>query len=50
MVLDDRWAGLRDGAFVVRDRPGKVWPVAYDRERERRLWAATDELLQTARR
>ncbi|WP_239080060.1 SDR family NAD(P)-dependent oxidoreductase [Paractinoplanes brasiliensis] len=46
MALDPRWAGLRDGAFVVRDRLTQVEPVAVDPERERRLWAATTELLQ----
>ena len=50
MALDDRWAGLRDGAFVVRDRLAQVWPVAHDRAREQRLWAATAELLKAARR
>ncbi|GIM93146.1 SDR family NAD(P)-dependent oxidoreductase [Paractinoplanes toevensis] len=45
VALDDRWAHLRDGAFVVRDRVQQVRPVAHDRERERRLWAATAELL-----
>jgi hypothetical protein len=45
MALDDRWAHLRDGAFVVRHRVTEVRPIAHDRERERRLWDATSELL-----
>jgi NAD(P)-dependent dehydrogenase (short-subunit alcohol dehydrogenase family) len=45
IALDERWAGLRDGAFVVRDAVTEVRPVARDRDRERRLWAATAELL-----
>lgn len=45
VALDDRWAGLRDGAFVVKDTVREVEPVARDRDRERRLWAATAELL-----
>jgi NAD(P)-dependent dehydrogenase (short-subunit alcohol dehydrogenase family) len=49
IALDRRWAGLRDGAFVVRDKVVEVRPVAQDRERERRLWQATAELLEQAR-
>jgi hypothetical protein len=45
MALDDRWAHLRDGAFVVRDTVAEVRPIAHDRDRERRLWDATAELL-----
>ncbi|MEV4134255.1 SDR family NAD(P)-dependent oxidoreductase [Dactylosporangium sp. NPDC049742] len=45
VALDERWAHLRDGAFVVKDRLAEVRPVAHDRERERRLWTATAELL-----
>jgi NAD(P)-dependent dehydrogenase (short-subunit alcohol dehydrogenase family) len=45
VVLDDKWADLRDGAFVLIDKVTEVRPVAQDRERERRLWAATAELL-----
>lgn len=48
VALDDRWAGLRDGAFVVVDKVTGVRPVANDRTRERRLWAATAELLDNA--
>jgi NAD(P)-dependent dehydrogenase (short-subunit alcohol dehydrogenase family) len=46
IALDGRWAGLRDGAFVVKDRPAEVRPIAHDRDRERRLWVATAELLK----
>lgn len=48
VALDDRWAHLRDGAFVVKDRLREVHPVAHDRDRERRLWTATTDLLQQA--
>jgi NAD(P)-dependent dehydrogenase (short-subunit alcohol dehydrogenase family) len=45
VAVDPRWAGLRDGAFVLKDRVTPVRPVAHDRARERRLWEATAELL-----
>ncbi|HTJ36536.1 MAG TPA: SDR family NAD(P)-dependent oxidoreductase [Dactylosporangium sp.] len=45
IALDDRWAHLRDGAFVVRGRPAEVRPEAHDRAREQRLWTATAQLL-----
>ena len=48
LVLDERWARLRDGAFVVRDKERDVKPIAHDLERERRLWDATSELLRSA--
>ncbi|WP_030450559.1 SDR family NAD(P)-dependent oxidoreductase [Herbidospora cretacea] len=48
MALDDRWAHVRDGAFVVKTRLTEVRPVARDQERERRLWEATAELLDRA--
>ncbi|MBO2462657.1 hypothetical protein [Actinomadura violacea] len=47
MALDDQWAHLRDGAFVVKTKLTEVQPVANDRER--RLWQATTELLERAR-
>jgi short-subunit dehydrogenase len=50
IALDVRWANLRDGAFVVRDRQRQVKPIAQDPDREARLWDATEELLQTAGR
>ncbi|GAA2310997.1 SDR family NAD(P)-dependent oxidoreductase [Streptomyces kunmingensis] len=46
IALDDRWAQLRDGAFVVVDKVTEVRPVARDRTREHRLWEATAELLE----
>ena len=49
VVLDDRWARLRDGAFVLRDKEIKVEPWAHDRDRERRLWEATTDLLERPR-
>lgn len=45
IVLDDRWAHLRDGAFVVKHEERDVKPFAIDPEREARLWDATSELL-----
>ncbi|WP_433306042.1 SDR family NAD(P)-dependent oxidoreductase [Actinoplanes sp. CA-030573] len=48
VALDEKWAGLRDGAFVLKDRVVEVKPVARDRDRERRLWEATAELLEKA--
>jgi NAD(P)-dependent dehydrogenase (short-subunit alcohol dehydrogenase family) len=48
IALDDRWANLRDGAFVVIDKVTEVRPVAHDGDRERRLWAATTQLIETA--
>jgi NAD(P)-dependent dehydrogenase (short-subunit alcohol dehydrogenase family) len=48
IVLDDRWAHLRDGAFVVKSQEREVKPFAVDRARESRLWDATAELLKSA--
>jgi NAD(P)-dependent dehydrogenase (short-subunit alcohol dehydrogenase family) len=48
IVLDDRWAHLRDGAFVVKDEERDVKPFAKDPVREARLWDATAELLNSA--
>ena len=48
VVLDDRWARLRDGAFVVKDQVRRVKPFAMDPDREARLWDATTELLASA--
>ena len=48
LALDDQWAHLRDGAFVVKTKPTEVQPVAHNRDRERRLWEATAELLARA--
>ncbi|MBV8182462.1 MAG: SDR family NAD(P)-dependent oxidoreductase [Mycobacterium sp.] len=49
VVLDDRWAHLRDGAFVVKDEEREVKPFAKDPDREARLWDATAELLNFAK-
>jgi NAD(P)-dependent dehydrogenase (short-subunit alcohol dehydrogenase family) len=48
VVLDDRWAHLRDGAFVVKDEEREVKSFAKDQARESRLWDATAELLKSA--
>jgi NAD(P)-dependent dehydrogenase (short-subunit alcohol dehydrogenase family) len=48
IILDDRWAHLRDGAFVVKDKERDVKPFAKDPAREARLWDATAELLNSA--
>ncbi|MGH3726163.1 MAG: SDR family NAD(P)-dependent oxidoreductase [Mycobacterium sp.] len=48
VVLDDRWAHLRDGAFVVKDEERDVKAFAEDRIREARLWEATAKLLAAA--
>ncbi len=48
IVLDDRWAHLRDGAFVVKDEEREVKTFAKDPGREARLWDATTELLNSA--
>jgi NAD(P)-dependent dehydrogenase (short-subunit alcohol dehydrogenase family) len=45
VVLDDRWAHLRGGAFVVKNKEREVKPFAKDPLREARLWDATAELL-----
>jgi NAD(P)-dependent dehydrogenase (short-subunit alcohol dehydrogenase family) len=49
IVLDDRWANLRDGAFVVKDKKREVKPFADDQVRESRLWEATAELRDVER-
>jgi hypothetical protein len=49
IALDDRWARLRDGAFVVKHEEREVKPFATDPARESRLWDATAELLDSAR-
>ncbi|CAM3842913.1 SDR family NAD(P)-dependent oxidoreductase [Kibdelosporangium persicum] len=48
LALEDKWAHLRDGAFVMKTKLTEVHPVAHDRDRERRLWEATTELLEQA--
>jgi NAD(P)-dependent dehydrogenase (short-subunit alcohol dehydrogenase family) len=49
IVLDDRWAHLRGGAFVVKDKEREVKEFASDPVRESRLWEATAELLAVER-
>lgn len=46
VALDQRWAHLRDGAFVVKTEVRPVEPFALDPVREARLWEATQELLK----
>lgn len=46
ITLDQRWAQLRNGDFVIIDRKREVAPIANDPARERRLWDATRELLR----
>jgi NAD(P)-dependent dehydrogenase (short-subunit alcohol dehydrogenase family) len=48
VALDERWAHLRDGAFIVKDKQRPVQPFATDRAREERLWDVTAELLAAA--
>lgn len=48
IVLDERWAHLRDGAFVVKDAEREVESFAKDRAREARLWDVTAELLRVS--
>lgn len=48
VALDERWASLRDGAFIVKTKVRDVEPFAVDRDREARLWTATAELLGRA--
>ncbi len=48
LVLDDRWAHLQAGAFVVKNEEREVKPFAKDPQREARLWNATTELLDSA--
>ena len=47
VTLDERWAHLRDGDFVLIDSERDVMPIADDPGRERRLWDATAKLLQS---
>lgn len=49
VVLDDRWAHLCDGAFVVKNEERQVKPFAVDPSRELRLWDATAELPNSTR-
>jgi NAD(P)-dependent dehydrogenase (short-subunit alcohol dehydrogenase family) len=49
VAVGERWAGARDGAFVLKDHEIPVKPFAIDPAREARLWEATAELLEKAR-
>ena len=49
IVLDDRWARLSGGAFVVKEKEQEVKPFASDPVRESRLWEATAQLLDVER-
>jgi NAD(P)-dependent dehydrogenase (short-subunit alcohol dehydrogenase family) len=49
IALDDRWAHLSGGAFVVKDQEREVKKFASDPARESRLWEATAELLAVER-
>jgi hypothetical protein len=46
IALDEKWANLHDGAFVVIDKVTEVRPVAHDHDRERHLWTTTAQLLE----
>lgn len=49
VALDEKWSHLRGGDYVVKNKLTKVKPFAHDRERELRLWQATNELLKAAK-
>lgn len=49
VALDEKWSHLRGGDFVVKNKQTEVKPLAHDRERELRLWQATDELLEATK-
>jgi NAD(P)-dependent dehydrogenase (short-subunit alcohol dehydrogenase family) len=49
IALDDRWAHLDGGAFVVKEKEQEVKPFAIDSARESRLWEVTAELLAVER-
>ncbi|WP_112237818.1 SDR family NAD(P)-dependent oxidoreductase [Kribbella monticola] len=48
MALDDTWAELRDGAFVLKTKLTEVQPIAHNPSREHHLWEATANLLKHA--
>lgn len=48
VTLDERWAHLRGGDFVLVDREREIMLFANDPARERELWDATRELLAAA--
>ncbi|WP_091702995.1 hypothetical protein [Microbacterium sp. cf046] len=45
LALDEEWAHLDGGDFVVKTKQRSVEPFAQDTVREARLWDATTELL-----
>jgi NAD(P)-dependent dehydrogenase (short-subunit alcohol dehydrogenase family) len=47
VTLDEHWAHLRDGDFVVIDKERDVMPIANNPGREHRLWDATAKLLRS---
>jgi NAD(P)-dependent dehydrogenase (short-subunit alcohol dehydrogenase family) len=48
VTLDERWAHLRGGDFVVIDKERDVMPIANDPDQERRPWDTTRALLNQA--
>jgi NAD(P)-dependent dehydrogenase (short-subunit alcohol dehydrogenase family) len=48
VALDEKWSHLRGGDYVVKNKLTEGKPFAHDRERELRLWQATNELLEAA--
>ncbi len=49
VVLDEKWSHLRGGAYVIITKETELMPFAHDTKRERRLWEATQELLEQAK-
>lgn len=49
VALDEKWSHLRGGDYVFKNKLTEVKPFAHDRERELRLWQATNELLEAAK-
>jgi NAD(P)-dependent dehydrogenase (short-subunit alcohol dehydrogenase family) len=49
VVLDEKWSHLRDGAYVIIQKETELMPFAHDTKRERRLWEATQELLERSK-
>ena len=49
VALDEKWSHLRGGDYVVKNKRTEVKSFANDRERELRLWQATNELFEAAK-
>ncbi len=49
IALDEKWSHLHGGDYVIKNKLTEVKPFATDRERELRLWQATNELLESAK-